>query len=124
MEFDEEMTEQIYTDSVEFVADKKRAEKEQVDNHRYELIECIWTDDNTGIEIRSETRDLNKCECCEDMTLSIYEKRQNKPYNEYTGYDECDKCGLKFCPQCIYSKCYEVNVCFCEECYNSLKKQI
>ena len=117
---DEEVTEKIYTDSVDFVADKKTAEKEQVDNSLYELVECLWCDADTGIEIRSETRDLNPCECCDDITLSIYETIESKATNEYTAYDECDRCGLKFCNQCIFSKNYAVGVSFCEECYNEL----
>ena len=114
---DEELTEKNYTDSMDFVADKKAAEKEQVDNNLYELIECVWTDADTGNEIRSETRDLNKCECCKDMTLSIFETIEDKPHNQYTAYNECYRCELKFCNQCIFSKNYAVNVCFCEECY-------
>jgi len=117
---DEEMTEKKYSDSMDFVADKKTAEREQVDNNLYELVECLWTDEETGIEIRSETRDINKCECCEDMTLSIFETVQSKATNEYTAYDECDRCGLKFCNQCIFSKNYAVNISFCEDCYNDM----
>ena len=120
---DEEMTEQIYSDSMDFVADKKTAEREQVDNSLYELVECVWVDTDTGIEIRSETRDINKCECCNDMTLSIYETIEGKPHNEYTAYNECYRCELKFCNQCIFSKRYDVDVCFCEECYNELTEQ-
>tara|TARA_R110000824_G_scaffold294609_1_gene483000 strand:+ start:433 stop:858 length:426 start_codon:yes stop_codon:yes gene_type:complete len=122
MEFDEEMTEQIYRDSVDFVVHKKKAEKEQVDNNRYELIECLWTDADTGIEIRSETRDLNKCECCKDITHSYYETREAKFYNQYAGYEMCEMCDAKLCPQCIYSKDYDANICFCEECYDRLMK--
>ena len=120
---DEEMTEQIYSDSMDFVADKKTAEREQVDNSLYELVECVWVDTDTGIEIRSETRDINKCECCNDMTLSIFETIEGKPHNEYTAYNECYRCELKFCNQCIFSKRYDVDVCFCEECYNELTEQ-
>jgi hypothetical protein len=120
---DEEMTEQIYTDSMDFVADKKTAEKEQVDNNLYELVECVWVDTDTGIEIRSETRDINKCECCNDMTLSIFETIEGKSHNEYSAYDECDRCGLTFCNQCIFSKNYAVNVCYCEECYIELTEK-
>jgi hypothetical protein len=120
---DEEMTEQIYSDSMDFVADKKRAEKEQVDNSLYELVECVWVDADTGIEIRSETRDINKCECCNDMTLSIFETIEGKSHNEYSAYDECDRCGLTFCNQCIFSKNYAVNVCYCEECYIELTEK-
>jgi hypothetical protein len=120
---DEEMTEQTYTDSMDFVADKKRAEKEQVDNSLYELVECVWVDADTGIEIRSETRDINKCECCNDMTLSIFETIEGKSHNEYSAYDECDRCGLTFCNQCIFSKNYAVNVCYCEECYIELTEK-
>ena len=119
---DEEMTEQIYTDSMDFVADKKTAEKEQVDNNLYELVECLWTDEETGIEIRSETRDLNICECCKDMTLSIFETIENKPHNQYSGYEMCEMCDAKLCPQCIYSKDYVANICFCEKCYDRLMK--
>ena len=117
MEFDEVMTEQLYRDSADFVVDKKKAEKDQVDNNLYELVECVWTNADTGNEIRSETRDLNRCDCCKDMTLSISETIEDKPHNQYSAYDECDRCGLKFCSQCIFSKNYAVNVCFCEECF-------
>jgi len=120
---DEEMTEKKYSDSMDFVADKKTAEREQVDNNLYELVECLWTDADTGIEIRSETRDMNPCECCEDMTLSIFETVESKATNQYTAYDECDRCGLKYCNQCIFSKNYAVNVCFCEECYIELTEK-
>ena len=117
MEFDEVMTEQLYRDSADFVVDKKKAEKDQVDNNLYELVECVWTNADTGNEIRSETRDLNRCDCCKDMTLSISETIEDKPHNQYSAYDECDRCGLKFCSECIFSKNYAVNVCFCEECF-------
>tara|TARA_R110002167_G_scaffold325669_1_gene531681 strand:+ start:27 stop:449 length:423 start_codon:yes stop_codon:yes gene_type:complete len=120
---DEELTEKKYTDSMDFVADKKTAEREQVDNNLYELVECVWVDADTGIEIRSETRDLNKCECCDDMTLSIFETIEDKPHNQYTAYNECYRCELKFCNQCIFSKRYDVDVCFCEECYNELTEE-
>jgi len=117
MEFDEVMTEQLYRDSADFVIDKKKAEKDQVDNNLYELVECVWTNADTGNEIRSETRDLNRCDCCKDMTLSISETIEDKPHNQYSAYDECDRCGLKFCSECIFSKNYAVNICFCEECF-------
>ena len=117
MEFDEVMTEQLYRDSADFVVDKKKAEKDQVDNNLYELVECVWTNADTGNEIRSETRDLNRCDCCKDMTLSISETIEDKPHNQYSAYDECDRCGLKFCSECIFSKNYAVNICFCEECF-------
>ena len=114
---EEEMTECKYTDSAEFVAAKKTAEKEQVDNRRYELVECLWTDAETGDEIRSETRDINNCECCNIITHSYYETREGRSYNHYAGYEVCNNCEHKFCPQCIYSKNYACDVRFCEECY-------
>jgi len=114
---EEEMNECKYTDSMEFVAAKKTAEKEQVDNRRYELVECLWTDAETGDEIRSETRDINNCECCNIITHSYYETREGRSYNHYAGYEVCNNCEHKFCPQCIYSKNYACDVRFCEECY-------
>jgi len=122
MKFDEVMTEKIYTDSVEFVVDKKTAEKEQVDNNKYELVECLWTNEDTGIEIRSETRDLNKCECCKTMTFSIFETIENKSHNEYLGYKMCEMCDAKLCAECIYSSCDAANLYFCEICYDNLMK--
>ena len=61
----------------------------------------------------------------EEMTeqISIFETVESKATNEYTAYDECDRCGLKFCNQCIFSKNYAVNVCFCEECYIELTEK-
>ena len=116
---EEEINECKYTDSVEFVAAKKTAEKEQVDNRRYELIECLWTDAETGDEIRSETRDLNNCECCNIITHSYYETREGRAYNQHAGYEVCNNCEEKFCASCIFSINYSCDVRLCEECFIS-----
>jgi len=120
----EEINECIYSDSTEFVAAKKTAEKEQVDNNLYEFIECLWCDADTGISIKTETRDLNKCECCNIITRSYYETREDRTYNHHAGYEVCNNCEEKFCPSCIFSINYACDVRFCEECFINMTECI
>jgi len=121
MDFGEyELTEKLYTDSTEFIIDKKTFEKEQIDNNKYELVECIWTDAKTGKEMRSEIRDINKCECCSNMTHSLFISINNTTHTQYTGYDLCEICDTKMCSDCIYSKDYCGHKCYCVDCYDQL----
>jgi len=114
------INEKIYTDSSEFVADKKAVEKKQIDDNKYEFIQCVWRNAETGKELRCEIRDLNPCGYCSDMTHSLFISKNNTTHTHYTGYELCEMCNTKMCNQCIYSKDYCGHKCYCEDCYDQL----